>query len=317
MTNETLPILPEGTTIVAVLPAFNEAKMIGSVLLALHPYQVKSIVVDDGSTDKTAEIARAAGATVLRSEHNEGKGAALNRGLAHAATLNPDVVVLIDADGQHLPDELPRLVKPILESQADIVVGSRYLENTSNTPRHRQVGHKFINAATSLPTGIAITDSQSGYRALSPKALNLLHFSSTGFSVESEMQFLAREHELKMVEVPITIEYIGKEKRSAFSQGRSVLNGVLSLIGQYRPLMFFGLPGTVMMAAGVLLGFYVIQRYREVQQLATGYTLLTLLLILIGFSLLSTGITLHSIRAWLVGYYPREKPHDGPPAAKP
>lgn len=308
--NSTVQPFPENLNIAVLVPAYNEAKMIGSVLLSLKQYPLTILVVDDGSTDSTSEIARAAGIEVLRLDMNQGKGAALNHGLSHLKRLNPDIVVLIDADGQHLPQELPALLQPIVAGEADIVVGSRYLNNTSNTPVHRQVGHKLINTATSLPTGISISDSQSGYRALSRKAMNLMRFSSKGFSVESEMQFLAKEHGLKMVEVPITIEYSGKEKRSAFSQGSSVLNGILSLVGQYRPLLFFGLPGSLMMLAGVLLGVYVIQRYREVQQLATGYTMLTLLLILIGFSLLSTGITLHSIRAWLVGYYPLEKTND-------
>ena len=120
--------------ILAIIPAYNESRFIGSVVLKLKTLPVEILVVDDGSTDDTADIARAAGADVLRLETNQGKGTALNAGLVKASQAHPDAIVLIDADGQHLPDELFQVVRPILEKKADIAIGSRYLSNTSNTP---------------------------------------------------------------------------------------------------------------------------------------------------------------------------------------
>ena len=293
--------------VVVILPAFNEERFIGSIVLSLKRFPVKIIVVDDGSTDNTAEIATAAGANTFHLMKNQGKGAALNLGFKKAREFSPDAVVTIDADGQHLPEELPLLLEPILKQQADICIGSRYLKDTSNTPKHRRLGHKFFNLATSLPSGIFVSDSQSGYRAFSPRALEHLEFSSSGFSVESEMQFLAKEKGLKVVEVPITIRYMDKPKRSAFNQGVGVLNGILRLAGNYKPLLFFSIPGLFLLLVGIGWGIVVIERYRQTMQLAVGYTLITLLLSIMGLILITTGISLHSIRALLFDFFNTKK----------
>jgi glycosyltransferase involved in cell wall biosynthesis len=294
--------------ILVIIPAYNEARFIGSVVLKLRQQPVDILVVDDGSTDDTAAIARAAGAEVLQLEANQGKAAALNAGLAYANQQKPDVIVMIDADGQHLPAELVQVVKPILKSQTDIAIGSRYLLNTSNTPTHRRFGHKLLNFITGLFSGVRVTDSQSGYRAFSPKAYRLLRFSSKGFSVESEMQFLASEHNLKIVEVPITIQYLDREKRSAWKQGVSVLNGIITLASQHRPLLFFSLPGLLSLVGGVIWGIIVINRYIIYDELAIGYAMICVLLCLLGITMFSTGITLHSIRLLFVEHLSRRRP---------
>jgi len=282
--------------VIVIIPAYNEARFIGSVLLKLMQKPIKVLVVDDGSTDDTGEIALAAGAEVLRLATNQGKGGALNAGLATASQRRPDAIVIIDADGQHLPDELIRVVAPILNGEADIAIGSRYLTDTSNTPTYRKFGHKFLNAITSLLSGVTVSDSQSGYRAFSPRAYQALQFSSKGFSVESEMQFLASEYGLKIVDVPVTIQYLDKQKRSPWGQGASVLNGILSLASQYRPLLFFSVPGLISLLGGIIWGFIVINRFRIYGQLAVGYAMICVLLCLFGLTLFSTGITLHAIR---------------------
>ncbi len=286
--------------ILVIIPAFNEARLIGSVILKIKQFVNEIVVVNDGSTDDTAEIALAAGAEVITLENNQGKGAALNAGLDYARSKNPEAIVIIDADGQHLPEELNRIVSPIVQNQADITIGSRYIANTSNTPTHRKVGHKFLNSITGMISGIRVSDSQSGYRAFSPKAYQVLRFNSTGFSVESEMQFLASEHGLIILDVPITIQYLEKEKRSAWKQGVTVLNGIISLTGQYRPLLFFGVPGIISLAIGVIWGLIVINQYIKLGQLAIGYAMICVLLCLFGLTLFSTGITLHSIRALFI-----------------
>ena len=286
--------------VVVIVPAYNEERFIGSVILKLKKLPVTVMVVDDGSEDNTTEIAEAAGAVVHRLEKNQGKGAALNLGFQKARGLKPDAIVIIDADSQHLPEELPHLVAPILKGDADISIGSRYLKDVSNTPWSRRIGHKFINLATSLSSGIYVTDSQSGFRAFSPKAYDLIQFKSEGFSVESEMQFLAAEHNLRLVEVPITIRYSDKAKRPAVQQGMSVLNGILRLAGQYRPLLFFGIPGLLLLLTGIVWGLVVIQRYIATQKLATGYAMITVMLSVIGSMMMSTGFTLYSIRTLLI-----------------
>jgi hypothetical protein len=144
-----------------------------------------------------------------------------------------------------------------------------------------------------------VTDSQSGFRAFSPRAVETISFSANGFAVESEMQFLARDHGLRVVEVPITADYAERPKRSVLSHGLMVLNGVLRLVGQYRPLLFFGLPGVAMLLLGAGFGLYGVGMIRRSQALAAEYAVVTVLLAVIGFMSLFTGILLRSIRGIL------------------
>jgi glycosyltransferase involved in cell wall biosynthesis len=286
--------------IIAVIPAYNEERFIGSIVLKAHRYADTIIVVDDGSTDATAHIAEAAGAIVIRHEQNKGKGVALNTGFRRARELNPDVVISLDADGQHVPEEMTIVAAPVLGGQADIAVGSRYLEKKSNVPLHRIWGHVVFNFMTNRVAGVALTDSQSGFRAFSPHAINALSFHSNGFAVESEMQFLAQEHKLRVTEVPITIHYHDPPKRSVIAHGLIVLNGILRLVGQYRPLLFFTVPGIILLVVGLIWGIWVVNIYRRLQILAVGYALISVFFSLVGVLALFTGVILHSMRGLLL-----------------
>lgn len=283
-----------------IIPAYNESRFIGSVVLQARQFSETVVVVDDGSTDDTARIAEAAGAIVLRHPHNQGKGAALNTGFCYAREMDPDAVITLDADGQHLPQQILAVVAPVLDDKADVVVGSRYLEHTSDVPKHRIVGHQVFNRITEQLSGTHLTDSQSGFRAFSRKALESVSFQSNGFSVESEMQFWVRDQDLRLVEVPITIRYTDKPKRPVIKHGMMVLTGILRLVGQYRPLLFLGVPGTIMLVAGLFWGLRVVDIYRTSQILATGYALISVLLAILGSLALFTGIILHSVRGLLV-----------------
>jgi glycosyltransferase involved in cell wall biosynthesis len=285
--------------ILALVPAYNEERFIASVVLKARRYAAQVIVIDDGSTDETAALAEAAGAEVICHRQNKGKGAALNSGFRAARRRAVDAVVVLDADGQHCPEELSLVVEPILAGEADIVIGSRYLEPTSEVPAHRVWGHKVFNFLTGAASGVSATDSQSGFRAFSPMALEALSFNSNGFSVESEMQFIAREYNLRLVEVPITIRYTDKPKRPVLVHGLNVLNGILRLMGQMRPLLFFSAPGLLLLLSGLGLGVSVVDIYRRVEQLAAGYAMLSVLLTIVGMLSLSTGIILHSVRGLL------------------
>jgi glycosyltransferase involved in cell wall biosynthesis len=282
--------------VVAIIPAYDEARYIGSVVLMTRRFVETVIVVDDGSHDETAQIAEAAGALVIRHSHNAGKGVALNTGFQRARQLHPQAVVMLDADWQHQPEQIGQVIAPVLRGEADIVVGSRYLEAGSDVPAQRVVGHWGFTHLTNLTSGVHLTDSQSGYRAFSPAALDVLSFRSHSFSVESEMQFLARQHKLRVVEVPITIRYLDRPKRSLMSHGWTVLNGLLRLVAANRPLLFFGVPGALAVLLGAVLGVQVIETYNRTLTLAVGTALQVVILVLGGMFFLITGIMLHAIR---------------------
>jgi len=285
---------------IALIPAYNEARFIGSLVLAALAHVDLALVVDDGSSDQTAEIAQRAGATVIKHSHNQGKAAAVNTGFLYVRQLKTAGVVMLDGDGQHTADDIPRVLAPILAGEADIVVGSRFLEVKSNIPLHRQVGQHGLTLATNLASGVRISDSQSGYRAFSAHAIAELWFGQGGFSIESEMQFLIREHQLRVVEVPINVVYVEPAKRNPFNHGMQVINGILRLVGQTRPLLYFSTAGLAVFAIGLALGMYIIQIYARTHQLAIGYGLVTVMCSVVGMLLFFAGVILHSTRAMLI-----------------
>ncbi len=191
---------------VAIIPAFNEEVAIGSIILRTLQYVDKVLIVNDGSDDKTVEVAKLAGADIINHTTNLGKGEALKSGFK--AVDGFDVIVTIDGDGQHNPDEIPLLMKPIIEDGADLVNGSRYMNGPEeNTPAYRRVGQQVLDKATNISAGIDVTDSQSGFRAFSARSRECFRFSDTGFGIESEMLVDAAEAGLKITEVPITVRY--------------------------------------------------------------------------------------------------------------
>ena len=192
--------------IVAIIPAYNEEEALPDVISKTSRYVDKVIIVNDGSADRTAEVALEAGAELINHNTNLGKGEALKSGFN--AVGDDSIIITIDGDGQHNPDEIPVLIKPILEDGADLVNGSRYLYgHEENTPAYRRVGQRVLDIATNISAGIKVTDSQSGFRAFSPKARDCFRFKDTGFGIESEMLVDAAEAGLKIVEVPITVRY--------------------------------------------------------------------------------------------------------------
>jgi hypothetical protein len=288
--------------VVAVIPAHNEERFIGSVVLATRQYVDRVLVIDDGSTDNTALVAGAAGAQVISLQTNCGKGAALRKGMNLALQEEGlRAIVLMDGDGQHHPRELPDVVRPVLQQQADLVVGSRFLEIKSEIPRWRQVGQHGLTWVTNSTSGVQLTDSQSGFRALSPAAAAWLSRQrSKGFSIESEMQFVIKERGLKVKEVPISCVYVEPPKRNPFVHGLQVLEGIFRLVGQSRPMVFFGLLALATLLSGVLMGNWVVSIYNSTQELAIGYALITVLLVILGTICLSTGFILHTIRSLLL-----------------
>lgn len=296
-TDSPLPQEQKLGTIIAI-PCFNEELFIGSVILKALDYADLIVVIDDGSTDQTSNVAKKAGATIVKHEHNSGKGAAIRTAFKYAQTRGCDALVLMDGDGQHDPECIPFLVKPIISSNIDMAVGSRYLEIKSTIPGYRIWGHRVLTFFTNLGSRVKLTDSQSGFRAFSPKAITALTLAEDGLSVESEMQFLANEAGLKIQEVPISIRYYGNSKRSPLAHGIGVLNGILGLIGKRLPLLFFGIPGLVMISFGLWEGWRVVDGYNTYNDFYIGPALIAVLLCVLGALSLFTGLILYTIRSF-------------------
>jgi glycosyltransferase involved in cell wall biosynthesis len=217
------------TKIIAVIPAYNEENHIMMIVGEAQKYVDHVLVIDDGSADGTSEQAKLAGASVIKHDVNQGKGAAINHAFRIARELQPMAMVLLDGDGQHDPEEIPSLLEPVLSGEADMVVGSRFLRN-NRIPKYRMLGQTVLTLVTNIGTGIRISDTQCGFRSFSQKAINKMSFSESGFAVESEMQFEARQHNLKVAEVPIATNYDEKVKRSPILHGFGVLVRIISLI---------------------------------------------------------------------------------------
>ena len=253
-------------------------------------------MVDDGSEDKTAEIARLAGALVIEHESNMGKGAAIKTAFERAKILDMDILVLLDADGQHNPDEIPDLVKPILENKADIVIGSRFMGDGYDIPLYRRFGQEVLTKATNMTSNVNVTDSQSGFRAFSKNALDL-NLSESGFSIESEIIVDATRKGLKIKEVPISCRYdVEGSTLNPIVHGFGVLGRILLMISGERPLFLFWIVGFTMTCVGLLLGTWAIRTSNITNGFDTTGVIAPILLMVAGVTSMFSGLISNFLR---------------------
>ena len=286
-------MVPQKITV--ILPAFNEEISIGSVVLLARQHADRVIVVDDGSSDRTAEIAEKVGAEVIVHSPNRGKGMALKTGFTAAE--GSDVIVTMDSDGQHNPSDIPKLVAPILEGVADMVNGSRYLNgNGKNTPAYRRVGQTILDKATNMNSGLKITDSQSGFRAFAGYTKDIFRFNTNGMAIESEMLADAGNARLRIKEVEIGVRYdVNGSTVNPIKHGFGVLLMVLKDIEFNKPIYCFTLPGIVLGMVGLYIGVRFLQDFTMGRGLNFGPTMLMVLFVVVGIFMALTGILLHSI----------------------
>jgi len=286
--------------IVACIPAYNEERTIGRLVLLAQRHVDRVVVCDDGSRDMTAEIAEKLGAMVVRHQKNMGKGAALRTALEYLKQLNPDVVVTMDADGQHDPKGIPRLLEPIIRGEADMVIGSRYVEGSeTDAPFYRRLGLKFVNSVSRKGTKVVIGDTQSGFRAYSAKVLDLMQqCEADDYGVETEQLAVAVRNGLRVVEVPISVRYKGLEKtskRNPVRHGAELIGMALRLIVEERPLLLLGVPGAMLTMLGIGTGVYLLWYFNVTRYFSIPVALITLGALFMGTILLITSLMLYAI----------------------
>lgn len=284
--------------VIACIPAFNEEKKIGSIIEKTREHVDYILVCDDGSSDLTAKVAGKFGAVVMAHPTNRGKGAALKTAFNHAKTMGCDIVVMLDADGQHDPSEIPALIKPISTGQADMVLGSRYLEGAEmNAPSYRRFGLSIFNSLSNKTGNHNVTDTQSGFRAFSTRALDIMLRSETeGYGVETEQLALAQQEGLRIVEVPVAIKYGDKKtsKLNPLSHAAELFETMLRLVVEDRPSMI-GIPGLGLMIIGVISGLYFLWGFN-----VNRYFSLPIALITIGTSLMGTLLVITSLLLYAI-----------------
>jgi glycosyltransferase involved in cell wall biosynthesis len=286
--------LEKNQNVIAIIPAYNEAKNIAKIITESSKYVSMIIVVDDGSRDNTRGVASSLTTHVIYNRRNLGKGAALRKGLIESLKYDPDIIVTIDADGQHDPSEIPKLLQPIKDNEADIVIGSRYMINSiSEAPALRRFGLSIINRMNRSLFKTTIRDSQSGFRAYNKAVLSfLIRYDSVGYGVEVEQLAAAQSYNFQMVEVPITVRYKGLEntsKKNYVLHGMNILSTIFRIAIERKPLLFFGVAGIIFVLAALVTSSYIMLYFNE-----TRYFSLPLALITIGFALVGSLLMLIS-----------------------
>jgi glycosyltransferase involved in cell wall biosynthesis len=287
------------------MPVYDEEKYIGSMVLQSRKQADIVLVVDDGSTDRTAMIAELAGATVVRHGENKGYGGTIQSIFAEAKKQDPDVLVILDADSQHNPDEIPALVKAVRDG-ADVVIGSREKQSKA-IPRYRRVGQKVLATLTNIASRERLSDTESGFRAYSRKAITELALREKGMAVSAEIVSAAARKGLNITEVPISVTYTRDgSTMNPIKHGVGVLNRVLFMISERRPLLVFGIIGGICILFGIIVGVLVVQTLQEQQVLQVGSALIAMLLITTGLLSISTGLVL-SVLVRRIGDSPQQK----------
>lgn len=283
--------------IIAVIPALNEESYIGTVVLKTRQYVDEVIVVDDGSTDQTANVARLAGATVIKHKQNRGYGASIQTLLSEAKKKEPDIVLLLDADSQHNPDEIPHFIKPIVEG-FDVVIGSREKQK-ANIPIYRRIGQRIISYSSFFLSKKKIIDSECGFRGLSKKAIAILEPRENGMAISAEIIAIAENKGLKITTVPVSAIYTKDgSTQNPIRHGIGVLVRILAMISERRPLLFFGIFGLIMVSLGFITSLRVLGIASEGGGVAIGTALVSILLLIIGVLSLFTGIILNALSRW-------------------
>ena len=277
------------------IPAFNEEKSIASIIVRLKKKYEMIIVCDDGSSDLTGSIAKELGAIVITHKRNLGYGAAIRSIFLKSRELEIDILVTFDADGQHRIEDIDSMIKPIQEDKAEIVIGSRFIQNNSEIPKYRKVGIKTITGLTNVATGLNVTDAQSGFRSYNKKVLENINPSDFGMGVSTEILIKAKKMNYRIIEISIVVLYEGNTStHNPVSHGTSVILSTMKYVSIERPLLFYGIPGLILFSIGIFFVVWTLQIFSESRQIITNIALIGMGGLILGALFIMTAIILYS-----------------------
>lgn len=283
----------------ALIPAYNEESRIAPVILKAKKHVDLVIVCDDGSSDLTSQVADELGAVVLRHKRNMGYGAALRTLFLEAIRRKVDVAVTLDADGQHDPDYIPELIEPIEKGEADVVIGSRFLDRslTPGISKFRKLGLRFLNWVGRRTLKLDIRDTQSGMRAYSREALKAaLYAAERGMAISYGVLRELSSAGLRLKEVPIKVTYGDtRPSRHPFLHFSELVTTLLRIVLEEKPLLYLGIPGVIFLFVGLGFGWWALSLYLSTRYFSVPMALISVGSSILGFLLIITSLQLYAI----------------------
>ena len=284
--------------IVITIPAHNEESSIGPLIKEINEvmkqskYNYKTIVLDDGSTDRTKEVASKLGASVFSNPNRLGLAETFKIEMKKALESNPDIIVHIDADYQYSPKDIPRLIKPIEDGEADLVLGNRFQGGIDGMPLMKKLGNKAFSKVISNITRFKVGDCQTGFRAMNKKIASLPIISDHTYTQEQIIRAIRSGLKIKEIPTHFYSRRSGKSKliKGPFEYAIKAWINILRLYRDFEPLKFFGRIGLSFIFTGLLVGAYVLIDFlirKNVGHLPL--TILTILLIIVGIQILLFG----------------------------
>lgn len=279
------------------IPAYNEEKNISGIIKKLQKITNKIIVCDDGSSDSTAKIAKEMGALVVQHEKNLGYGSAIRSIFLKAREDKSEFLITLDSDGQHRIEDIPAILTPLKTGKADLVIGSRFLNNDGkNVPSYRKAGIKILTKLANTSLEQNITDSQSGFRGYSNQVIQNITPSESGMGVSNEILIKSSKQGLKIVEVPIIILYDGDTStHNPISHGSSVLMSTLKFISIEHPLKFYGIPGFLFLLIGIGFLIFTVNLFTETRQILLSSAIVGVGSTIFGIILIQSSILLYAM----------------------
>ena len=290
MSNETTinSQITQSVGVLVCIPAYNAESTISEAVKRCQKFADLVLVINDGSSDNTEFLAKKSGAEVVTHKQNRGYGAAIKTGLIESLKRSAKITITFDADLQHDENDIPKLIKPIIDHSADIVIGSRFLQNDDNVKNYRKFGIKLVTALVNSFMNNSISDAESGLRAYSLDSLKDLVplLETEGMGMSSEILLKSAVCKLKIFEIPRKEMYpdgIKTSSKNSLRHGLSVVFTILKLIIENKPLKAFGIPALIFFTSSIITSVSVLDYYNAVGSLPLGLTIFTFLLLSTGF----------------------------------